>query len=213
MRNRDYKTFVAGELFHIYNRGNNKEKIFWDDQDYKAFLLRLGLSLGFKEKELDHPLFLLPYSRIRITNTHLGDFKLHAFCLMPNHFHMLLEQCSNVKISKLLLKICTSFSMFVNKKYRRVGHVFQDCFKAVHIESNSQLMWASNYIHMNPVKDRLVKTPDQYKWSSYNDYVSERGLPIINTEFLLSTFDGKTNFKEQNSIQSLMSRGTLDIGG
>lgn len=211
MRNRDYKQFAAGEFFHIYNRGNNKEKIFQDEEDYKAFLLRIGLALGFEQKELAHPLLLIPNSRIRITNVNLGDFKLHAFCLMPNHFHLLLEQNSDNKISKLVLKFCTSFSMFVNKKYGRVGHIFQDCFKAVHVESDSQLMWTSTYIHMNPVKDKLVKYPEQYIWSSYNDYISDRRLPIVNTEFLISTFGNKNNFKKQNSVLPNVSRGTLDI--
>jgi len=87
--------------------------------------------------------------------------------------------------------------MYVNKKYKRVGHVFQDQFKAVLIEDNSQLMWASAYIHMNPVKDGLVKHPKDYKWSSYNDYAFDGNLPIVTKEFLLETFGNKENFIEQ----------------
>jgi hypothetical protein len=84
MGNRDYKKFAAGTIVHIYNRGNNREKIFHDEQDYKAFIFRIGLALGFEEKELSHQLCDQPYSRIRITGTHKGKFKLYAFCLMSS---------------------------------------------------------------------------------------------------------------------------------
>ncbi len=195
MNNRDYKNFSKGSIAHIYNIGNNKEKIFFDEQDYRAFLFRLGICLGFTEEELNkEKLIAMPYSRIRITDTDKKDFKLHVFCLMPNHFHLLIEQCNDISISKLISKVCASYSKYINKKYNRFGHAFQDCFKAVFIEDNPQLMWVSAYIHMNPVKDKLVKKPEDYKWSSYNDFVSDRNLPIINKELLTETFGNKKSF-------------------
>lgn len=197
MKNRDYKEFSCGSIVHIYNRGNNKEKIFFDEQDYRAFLFRIGLALGLDASELQkEKLLSIPYSRVRI-NSGKNLFKLHSFCLMPNHFHLLVEQCGNVPVSKLISQVCTSFAMYINKKYKRVGHLFQDCFKTVNVESDPQLMWVSAYIHMNPVKDNLVKNPQQYVWSSYNDYVSDRNLLIVNTDFLKSLFDDTKNFKEQ----------------
>lgn len=213
MGNRDYKKFATGTIVHIYNRGNNREKIFYDEQDYKAFIFRIGLVLGFQEKELRHPLCNQSYSRIRITNTHKGRFKLHAFCLMPNHFHLLVEQCGDISVSNIISKICASYAKYINKKYKRVGHVFQDKFKAVLIESNEQLMWTSAYIHMNPVKDNIVKHPSEYTWSSYNDYVSDRNLPIINTEFLISLFGNKNNFKKETLrlASDDMSKTVFDI--
>ena len=198
MRNRDYKKFASGVIVHVYNRGNNKEKIFFDEQDYKAFLFRFGLCLGFTQEELNKESFIsVPYSRIRITETIKNNFKLHAFCLMPNHFHLLLEQVGHIPTSKLISKLCTSYAMYLNKKYKRVGHVFQDQFKSVLIENNPQLMWASAYIHMNPVKDGIVKDPNEYKWSSYRDYVSARNLPIVSKEILLGAFGDTENLKKQ----------------
>ncbi|HBD25058.1 MAG: hypothetical protein A2566_01585 [Candidatus Zambryskibacteria bacterium RIFOXYD1_FULL_40_13] len=215
MKNRDFKEFGPGTIVHIYNRGNNKEKIFFDEQDYRAFLFRLGLSLGFDEKEIQKDnLLSLPYSRIRITDTNKSDYKLHAFCLMPNHFHLLVEQTNNTSISKMLSKVCTSYAMFVNKKHKRVGHVFQDQFKAVQIEDDAQLMWASAYIHMNPVKDGLVKHPGQYKWSSFKDYSEERGLQIVTTDLLLGIFGDKNSLvgETENYLkETSMSRMPLDI--
>src|SRR3990167_10685461 len=118
MKNRDYKNFTLGNVLHIYNRGNNKEKIFFDEQDNRAFLFRLGLCLGFTEEELNkEKLTSMPYSRIRITDTDRKNFKLHAFCLMPNHFHLLIEQVGDIPISKLISKLCTSYSMYANKKH------------------------------------------------------------------------------------------------
>jgi REP element-mobilizing transposase RayT len=195
MNNRDYKNFNKGIIAHIYNRGNNKEKIFFEEQDYRAFLFRLGLSLGFTEKELNkEKLIAMPYSRIRITNINKKNFKIHAFCLMPNHFHLLIEQCGDTSVSKLISKVCASYSKYISKKYNHVGHIFQDCFKAVFIENNPQLMWASSYIHINPVKDKLVKYPEEYKWSSYNDFISDRNLLIINKELLIETFGDQKSF-------------------
>ncbi|MBP9748504.1 MAG: transposase [Candidatus Pacebacteria bacterium] len=198
MNNRDYKKFASGNILHIYNRGNNKERIFFDDQDYKAFLFRLGLCLGYTEKELkEEKLTTIPYSRIRITDIRNDNFKLHAFSLMPNHFHLLIEQCEDTPISIFISKLCTSYAKYINKKYKRVGHVFQDKFKAVLIENNPQLMWVSAYIHMNSVKDRLVKNPGEYTWSSYNDYASNRNLLIVNTKLILETFGDKNYFVKE----------------
>ncbi len=198
MKNRDYKKFASNTISHIYNRGNNKEKIFFDRQDYKAFLFRLGLCLGFAEKELNNEkLITMPYSRIRITETNKNDFRLHAFCLIPNHFHLLIEQIGNVPVSKLISKLCTSYSKYINKKYKRVGHLFQDQFKAVLIEDNEQLMWSSSYIHMNAVKDKLVKTPSDYLWSSYNNFATDQGLSFVSNELVIPTFESKENFINQ----------------
>ena len=197
MKNRDYKEFARESFVHVYNRGDNKEKIFYDEQDYKVFLFRIGLVLGFKAEELNREKLLsLPYSRIRI-EPNKDLFKMHSFCLMPNHFHLLIEQCGDVPISNLILKVCTSYAIYINKKYNRVGHVFQDCFKSVLIENDEQLMWTSAYIHMNPVKDKIVSSPEKYEWSSYKDYIGERNLPITSTDLLIDLFGDKNAFKKE----------------
>jgi len=198
MKNRDFKNFTEREIYHVYNRGTNKENLFRDKQDYRAFLYRLGLALGVKSEILNkNEMTKSPKSRIRITKSPIDLFKLHSFCLMPNHFHLLIEQTGDVSISLLIQKICTSFSMYINKKYRRVGHLFQGNFKSVLIESNPQLMWATSYIHMNPVKSNLVTKPEEYNWSSYNDYADDRNLPIIYKDFIIDVFENKENLIKQ----------------
>ncbi|MFA6269967.1 MAG: transposase [Candidatus Paceibacterota bacterium] len=202
MRNRDYKNFTKGHLYHIYNRGNNKEIVFRDKQDYRAFLFRLGLAFGIKVSELNEcDITKSPKSKIRINGSKPNHFKLHAFCLMPNHFHLLIEQCGDESISTLLLKVFTSFSRYINSKYKRVGHVFQDQFKSVKIETNPQLILISSYIHMNPIKDFVVKAnkPENYIWSSYADFIENRNNKIIYTKFLTEIFGNKKNFIKENT--------------
>lgn len=201
MNNRDYKNFAKNTIWHIYNRGNNKEKIFLDEQDFRAFLLRLGLALGFEITILKNlPLTFSPYSRIRINNVKKGELLLHSFCLMPNHFHLLIEQTEKTPINKLISSVCTSYAKYINKKYGRVGHVFQDKFKAVLIENQSQLMWVSAYIHMNPVKDKLVKNAEDYVWSSYTDYTRDRNDILVEKNLLLQSFGDKESIKEQTAL-------------
>lgn len=213
MNNRDYKKFAPNTISHVYNRGNNKEIIFRDEEDYRAFLFRLALALGFDKEDLkSNNIFNFPHSRIRITPEKIGSLKLHAFCLMPNHFHLLIEQVGETSISKFLSRVFTSFSKFINLKYKRVGHVFQDEFKAVPVESNPQLMWNSAYIHMNPVVANLVDKPEDYLWSSYNTFAGNVELPIISKDLIPELFGTKEKFiKETYKISNddPLSMGTF----
>jgi REP element-mobilizing transposase RayT len=212
MKRRDYKNLSENSIYHIYNRGNNKEKIFYDEQDRRAFLYRLGLAIGIKSDDLNKNIITKsPKSRVRITKSPDGIFKLHAFCLMPNHFHLLIEQCSDISLSTLMKKVCTSFAMYMNKKYKRVGYLFQDRFKSTLIESNPQLMWTTSYIHMNPVKSKLVTSPNGYMWSSYKDFINERDTNFVEKKFINEVFGSAENFKKQTLVLGLdMSRSVLD---
>jgi putative transposase len=214
MSDRDHKNFSQGCIYHLFNRGDNKEIIFRDEQDYRAFLFRLGLGLGFDIKDLNEcEITKSLKSRIRISGLESKNFKLHAFCLMPNHLHLLIEQCGDESISKLLSRVFTSFSKYINLKYKRVGHVFQDKFKSVYIETNPQLMLISSYIHMNPVKDNLVNKPEQYKWSSYSDFIFDRKNPIIHKQFLTEIFGSVKNFISENTklYKKIVSKSDFDI--
>ena len=214
MGNRDYKNFEKGNIYHLYNRGDNKEIIFRDEQDYRAFLFRLGLVLGIEKGDLNKcEITKSPKSRTRISGLKLDSFKLHAFCLMPNHIHLLVEQCGDESISKLLLKVSTSFSKYINIKYKRIGHVFQDRFKSVRIETNSQLMLISSYIHMNPVKDFVTEKPEEYRWSSYGDFIFDRKNSILHKQFLIEVFGSIKNFINENTkmYKKIVSKAAFDI--
>lgn len=185
MRNRDYKQFGPGEYFHIYNRGNRKGVIFLDDEDYGFFILRLRQNL-FPDKKMNPRAALLPDD----------SFSLVSYCLMPNHFHFLIRQNKDLPTSRLLLRICTSYSMFFNKKYNKVGHLFQDRFKQIFIKDTTYLTWLSAYIHQNPMIAGLVKNPAEFMWSSYTDFIGLRDDNLCRKNIILDQFGSINDYRE-----------------
>ncbi|OHB15369.1 MAG: hypothetical protein A2431_03720 [Candidatus Zambryskibacteria bacterium RIFOXYC1_FULL_39_10] len=185
MNNRDYKEFAKGEIYHIYNRGVGKMNIFKDEEDFKVFLFRLKENL-FPEliKKDNRP--KLSYRRKILPPK---SFDLIAYCLMPNHFHLLIKQNSDISISTLVLKLCGGFSKYFNKKHDRIGSLFQDKFKAVKIYKNDQLLWTSLYIHENPIKAGLTDNLSGYKWSSYLDYAGLQNNNLCKKDIILEQFN------------------------
>ena len=201
MNNRDYKNCSPGEFYHIYNRGNAKNDIFINDEDFKFFLLRLRQNL-FPDED----------SSNRIQHLPKGSFSLISYCLMPNHFHFIIKQNSEIPTSKLILKVCTSYSKYFNKKYERVGHVFQDRFKQVHINDNSYLIWLVAYVHQNPKVAGLIKNLKDYPWSSYRDFLGERGDNLCDKEIILSQFKNIKDFESfvEDSYDIIQDKKSLD---
>jgi len=204
MGNRDYKKFGAGEYYHIYNRGNREERIFTDESDFNFFILKLNQNL-----------FLSNYKKIRFRTPPLSEdsFSLISYCLMPNHFHFLIKQNRETPTSKLILRVCTSFSKYINKKYGRVGHLFQDQFKQVLIEDDSYLLWLSAYIHQNPKIAGLVDRAENYKWSSYPDFLGlERNLIECDKKIILNQFKENNNYHDfvDSSYEIIKKRKDLE---
>jgi putative transposase len=190
MKNRDYKQFAPREIYHIYNRGVDKMEIFRDDEDFKIFLLRLEENLFPERSERNN--FSKKEKRRKLLPP--NSFDLICYCLMPNHFHIIIQQLGNTPVNKLVSKICTSYSMYFNKKYGRVGALFQDQFKAVLIEDNEQLLWASFYVHKNPLEAGLVDEICDYKWNSFFDYKNGSTEPLCKESIILKQFKSRSNF-------------------
>lgn len=195
---RDYKNFAQGEHYHVFNRGVGKMKIFRDEQDYRVFLSRLKENLfpNSKIKSLEGHLLgkgHTPYIRKELPN---GAFSLIAYCLMPNHFHFLLKQNTDIPIGKLLLKVCSSYSIYFNKKYNRVGSLFQDQFKSERVDKNEYLLWLSAYIHLNPRVADMVKDDSKWKWSSYLEYLKLSSDNLCEKEIISGQF-GNTNYYQK----------------
>jgi len=203
MRNRDYKEFAKNEIYHIYNRGVGKMNIFLDNKDHQMFLSRLEENL-FPER-IDKSEFSWNEKRRKILPS--NSFNLICYCLMPNHFHLLIQQKTDLSITKLISKLCTSYSIYFNKKYNRVGAVLQDQFKAVLIKSNEQLLWTSFYIHKNPIEAGLVSNVYDYKWNSYLEYVNSMIEPLCKKDILLEQFKSKDSFVSYFQ-KSLVSKDT-----
>jgi REP element-mobilizing transposase RayT len=142
--------FATEEFYHVYNRGVEKRIIYQDPQDYKRFteLLYVANTSG-------------PTDLRQIRNKHdsVYDWErdeplvaIGAYCLMPNHFHILLTPLQEAGVSIFMNKLCTSYSMYFNKKYQRSGTLFEGKFKAKHVGSDEYLKYLFSYIHLNPVK-------------------------------------------------------------
>ena len=193
---RDYKEFAAGEYYHVFNRGNGKMDIFRDSQDYLNFLHRLCVLLEMPRGALGIGSEIASAKlRLRLDSFHAGTFSLACYCIMPNHFHFLIGQNGDVPISKLILRLATSYSMYFNAKYAHVGHVFQDRFKAAHLEDDKYLRHLSAYIHLNPKVAKLVKKTSDWKYSSYPDYIGEREDTVCEKDLILDQFSSADSYR------------------
>ena len=139
------------------------------------------------------PIFLADYDRTRFLETldrmkKHGEFEMYAYCLMENHIHLLLKEVEET-IHQVMKRLGVSYAYYFNKKYDRVGHVFQDRFKSEPIEDDRYLLAAVRYIHNNPVKARIVKRIGDYPWSSYGEYMKfGKASTRVNTNVVLRMF-------------------------
>lgn len=210
------KPYVENGFYHLFNRGVEKRNIFLDDQDFRVFLyfLKLYLSppnstgLTITTVTRTDP---VKVTRIRPTKNLYGEIKLLAYCLMPNHFHLLIKQKTANGITKFMRQICTSYVMYFNHRYNRVGGLFQDIYKAVLIETDPYLLHLSRYIHLNPTEMLVtgtdpVKCYHNYPYSSYSQYLGKCKANWIHPEEILSFFKTaqKTNLKDILSYQSFI---------
>jgi putative transposase len=142
-------SFSTGEYYHIYNRGNNKQKIFHDNQDKErlvALLYACNQDQAFKIFNLSKGQSLYDIS---IDNNIIA---VGAYCLMSNHFHILVKEIKERGITTFMKKVMTGYVMYYNKKYNKTGGLFEGKFKAEHVASDQYLKYLFAYIHLNPVK-------------------------------------------------------------
>ncbi|MBP2629001.1 MAG: transposase [Firmicutes bacterium] len=118
-----------------------------------------------------------------------GNYEIYAYCLMDNHVHLLLCDTKD-EISRTMKRICVSYVYYFNKKYKRIGHLFQDRYRSEVVEEDAYLLSVARYIHKNPLKAGMVKRVEDYKWSSYAQYLSANKdkFNLIERSFLLSMF-------------------------
>jgi putative transposase len=178
--------FSPEEYYHIYNRGVEKRKVFLDHKDYDRFLELLYLCNGIK------PIVIRDISRKDRFLLDVGEklVSIGAYVLMPNHFHLLARQNDDENgVTEFLRKVTTGYTMYFNKKYERVGPLFQGVFKAEHVDSDEYLKYLYSYLHLNPAKivdskwrenidkkrrNDLLDFVKNYPYSSYGDYLSEK---------------------------------------
>jgi len=159
------------QVYHIILRGNNREKIFINEEDKSRIINTL------KDKKKAE------------------DYYLYAYCVMDNHIHLIIKEGKD-PIARTIKRIAISYSYYFNKKYKCIGHVFQERFKSENIEDENYLLTAIRYVHQNPLKPG-IGTVREYKWSSYSDYMGD-GRKITDTVEILSIF---SNFQEKAQIE------------
>lgn len=148
------------KVYHIILRGNDRQDIFFEEQDYRKFLKIISIT---KEKY---------------------QYELYTYCLMTNHVHLVIYDKNN-QLSKIMQSIEISYSSYFAKKYSKNGHLFQNRFLSKNVESQEYLYRLCRYIHQNPLKAGISSIED-YKWSSYKEFIN--GEKIISSELILSMF-------------------------
>ena len=169
------RVWFEGATYHITARGNRKEEIFRDKRDYNVYLNIMEESIEYYK---DY------------------NYKILSYCLMSNHIHFIIE----TDIEPLGLLIARSDSVYTryfNRKYDYVGHLFQGRYFSELIKDEKQLLDASRYVHLNPVKAKIVESPECYKWSSYAAIIGIREVNLVDPKSLLKYFyHGDISYKE-----------------
>lgn len=198
------KTYIENAHYHVYNRGVDKRKIFLDNYDCSMFLHYLRLYL-LSIEELKEEV-LTGHTKVRFLNLNLSkEVSLLSFALMPNHFHLLLKQNSVDGITKLMKRITTAYAMYFNKKYKRVGPLFQHIYKACLVDTDPYLLHLSRYIHLN---SKMINPTEInfLEFSSYPYYLERRHATWINSREVLDYFTSsqKKNPRDTLSYQSFV---------
>jgi putative transposase len=211
--------FTENEYYHIYSRGVEKRKIFMNTKDYNRFVALLyimnqnapftiGSFLQNKQKKLND---IFKEKREKTLVSILG------YCLMPNHFHLILYEHTEGGISKFMGKLLTAYSMYFNTKYERSGPLFTHPFRSEHIGNESQYMYIFSYVHLNPLliidknwKENGIKNKkeveefiEKYQFSSYQDFFGNDRLEKVIIDFsLIPEYlkNTKLDFKIQEKI-------------
>lgn len=183
---------IVDAVYHIYNRGSEKRRIFDNTSDYQRFLktLQYYQQEGFKPR-FSH------FNRFKTLQIDPSKkiVEILCFCLMPNHFHFLLKQLKTNGITEFVSKLSNSYTKYYNTKYNRVGPLLQGEFKAVLLEDDEQLLHLSRYIHLNPFVSFLVKDLNQFKWSSYQEYITN-SAGICSKKGVLGFFKSSKDYQQ-----------------
>jgi len=169
---KDLLIWQQGMYYHIYNRGVNKSKLFREPTNYLYVIEKLQ-----------------KYSPVNLVS-------VIAYCLMPNHYHLLLRQDGERPAGNVPQSIFNSYSKAYNLKYRHSGTLFEGRFRAKPIQTTSHLLHLCRYIHGNPVKDGIVADPADWPWSSYHEWIGKRESLLVDREFINTQFVNELEYKD-----------------
>lgn len=208
---------VEGEIYHVYNRGAHKRDIFTAEWDYQRFQVLLYLAntkqpvnLRYLFEKYKGRSFVEMFSE----NIDGSLVSVFAYCLMPNHFHLVLRQKNEDGIALFMRKLATAYSMYFNAKYDHSGTLFQGRYKSKHVDDDPYLRWIFSYVHLNPLelvepewKEKGIANPqrarpyvNEYKYSSHLDYSQQRGRPEKAIVDFSQSLDALKGFDEFDNL-------------
>lgn len=161
------RIWYAGAFYHITARGNHRNDIFRDNEDFQVFLIIIEEALKYYN----------------------NAYEIICYCLMTNHIHLLVKT-GDKHICHFIQRVNAIYARNFNSKYNYIGHLFQDRYFAELIIDDTQMLSASQYIHLNPVRANMVKVPEDYEWSSYAMYIGCKRQKLISSNKILSYFNG-----------------------
>lgn len=186
------KEYKDNTYYHVYNRGVDKRIIFSDRSDYQKFIGYLKFYLSPIDLQ-GQTLKVFPSRKLR---NYCETISLLAYCLMPNHFHLLIHQTDARVIAEFMKSLLTKYSINFNKKIGRTGPLFQGRYRAVEVTSEEQLTYLTKYIHRNPIDILPSRTDlEGYKYSSYGNYLKKFNQPWVKTDDVLEYFKS-SSYKE-----------------
>jgi REP element-mobilizing transposase RayT len=171
MMPKERESVHTGNFYHVYNRGNNRQTIFFERENYLYFL--------------------------RLIKQHLigQDIEIIAYCLMPNHYHLLVY-LNGTTLTQLMKSLSLAYTKALNKRHDRVGSLFQGRFQSVHVSNTAYLVHLSRYIHLNPVKAHLVEQLAAWEFSSYLEYAGLRQGKIPKLDYLKALIGGEQAYQQ-----------------
>jgi len=192
-----------GAYYHIFNRGVDKRDIFVDKKDYERFHLSLilmndeknGLMFQWKNYKAAHPRMILDEFLRLSLKERKKMVNVVAYCLNPNHYHLILKQTRSRGIEKFMHRLSTGYTMFFNERYHRNGSLFQGSFKATHIDSNVLLLHLAVYVNCNCEIHGIARA-ELYDWCSFPDYLKKRRSNILSKNIISDQFKNTQSFKD-----------------
>jgi putative transposase len=196
------QVLATNEIYHIVNRGVASMPIFFDTKDYQRFLDLINYY-----RFAAHKFCYSAYMDLNLEERNnyfktlekesSQTIEIYSYCLMPNHFHLLVKQVENEGIKSTIALIQNAYAKYVNLTKNRTGPLFQSRFKAKWIETDEILLHISRYIHLNPCTSFMLNIHEieKYNWSSYPDYMGLRNSIYLNTKFILKLAGGTEKYK------------------
>ncbi len=222
------KEYVENGYYHVYNRGVEKRDIFLSEQDINVFLSYLktyllpkdvlGLQAVISSKESTRDQKDKAIKELSLNN-YYGKIELLCYALMPNHFHLLIRQFQADAMDSFLNALSTRYVLYFNRKYHRVGPLYQGVYKAVLINSDEQLLHLTRYIHLNPYvrESRKFSSAEPMPWAfSLPDYLGLKTTSWLKPQFVLDYFtktgnNSYSSFMGENQETEFLAPLTLDL--